>query len=149
MDEAETFREVQQGVRDLVGLVDQPQLVYESRQSAVALSATDAWTASLNGQAYLLVLDQLKKLNTWLKAKVETCQTALNNKTALHFDVLMLGIVSTTFCLCGPFLTVACVLAQLPVNPAILGTNLVSCDPPPSLHGAVKRLRGAMTDHYI
>lgn len=46
-------------------------------------------------QAQSLDQDQLERLHQWLETRKHTFENALNNKVALHFDLFVLGIVST------------------------------------------------------
>ena len=47
----------------------------------------------------LLGFSVLERLQEWIRVKRETLKNALHNKFSLHFDVLVLGVVSTNICL--------------------------------------------------
>lgn len=64
------------------------------RQRRIENAAT-AWYKSLNTEATLWDCTLLERLLEWIHRKQETVQSALDNKLALHFDILVLGIVST------------------------------------------------------
>lgn len=59
-------------------------------------TAVQAWYRSLSLLVTMLGPGDLKSLHEWILEKKKTFESALNNKFSLHFDVLVLGIVSTT-----------------------------------------------------
>lgn len=62
-------------------------------------AALEAWYLSLSKEVQLLGFGVLERLREWIRVKRETLMNALHNKFSLHFDVLVLGIVSTNICL--------------------------------------------------
>lgn len=61
--------------------------------------ALEAWCLSLSKEVQLLGVGLLKRLQEWIQVKRETLEHALHDKFSLHFDVLVLGSVSTPVCL--------------------------------------------------
>lgn len=80
-----------------------PETVFTLNQTHTRFieKAKKQWTLSLTAQAKLLDDSACEKLRAWLKAKKETFETALTNKEVLHFDILVLGIVSTAITFYG------------------------------------------------
>lgn len=100
------------------------------QKTALIRRAKDHWVQSFTAQAKLLDDSACKKLHTWLQTKRETFERALGNKSVLHFDVLVLGIVSTAVAVYvlffqwtqKPFSSAT----QLAINPTTLIKNLVT-----------------------
>lgn len=63
-------------------------------QKNVLRTVCDSWGASLLTLARAVPEQVLVELHKWLRTKRETFEKALRNKQALHFDVLVLEIVS-------------------------------------------------------
>jgi hypothetical protein len=59
------------------------------------------WIESLTWQAERMDDYACQKLHAWLETRKQTFRSALMSKTVLHFDVLVLGIVSTVLTVYG------------------------------------------------
>ena len=62
--------------------------------------AAEIWYLSLSAEVQVSSANRVGKLHEWLLARKKTLEVALRSKLALHFDVLVLGIVSRSGYLC-------------------------------------------------
>ena len=133
MPEVVTIETIEGDARALVKLATPPEdepndtSAYAFKLSRNARSIhdyTDVWVKSLVKEAHLLDNDIRKVLQEWILVKKETFENALKDKVALHFDILVVGLVSTLMCFVPNSAEASLVPAQLPINPITLAHNL-------------------------
>lgn len=105
-------------------------------QKTVVKRAGSAWHTSVVAMADCdSALHLHARMQRWLQIKHETLEEALRNRQALHFDVLVLGIVSEKTDVLVLRAELACKFGekQLPINPGIVLASLTDVRPVPVL----------------
>lgn len=133
MPEVVTIETIEGDARALVKLATPPEdepndtSAYAfklSRNTRAIHDYTDMWVKSLVKEARLMAPEMRKPLHNWILVKKATFENALKDKVALHFDILVVGIVSTLMCSVPNSAEASLVPAQLPINPITLAHNL-------------------------